>query len=108
MSLVEAAHPLKVSAQALEEPLIVGQEGHAVAVGFGIVDGDEEVLKVEVLDAQAQGFEQPQAASVEEAGDEIGCAVQVGEDAQAFLVTEVLFLARRACKSPRGMPRTSW
>ncbi len=41
VSIVEAAHPLEVSAQALEELFVVGQEGHPLAVGLGVVDGDE-------------------------------------------------------------------
>jgi len=57
VSVVEAAHLIEVSAQALEELFFVGQEGHPVAVGLGVVEGDEQVLKVEVLDSQAQGFE---------------------------------------------------
>lgn len=88
-SLVEAAHLVEVRVEALEELLVVGQEGHAVAVGLGVVDGDERVLEVEVLDTQAQGFEQPQTAAVEEAGDEVRRAVQLGEDAQAFVMAEV-------------------
>jgi len=89
VSLVEAAYPLEVSAQALEELFVIGQECHPVAVGFGVVDDDEQVLEVEVLDAQAQGFEQPQTAAVEEAGDEVRHGVELGEDAQAFVMTEV-------------------
>ena len=89
VSVVEAAHPLEVSVEALEKLLVVGQEGHPVAVGLGVVDGDERILKVQVLDAQAQGFEEAQAAAVEEASDEVRCAVQLGEDAQAFVMAEV-------------------
>jgi len=89
VSVVEAARLVEVSAQALEKLLVVGQEGHPVAVGLGVVEGDEQVLKVEVLDSQAQGFEQPQTAAVEKAGDEVGHGVELGEDAQAFVMTEV-------------------
>jgi len=35
------------------------------------------------------GFEQPQATTVEEAGDEVRHGVKLGEDAQAFVMTEV-------------------
>ncbi len=83
VSVVEAAYLAEVSAEALEELLVVGQEGHPVAVGFGVVDGNEQVLKVEILDSQAQGFEQPQTAPVEKAGDEVRRAVKFGEEAQA-------------------------
>ena len=34
----------------MAELLIIGQEGHAVAVGLSITNGDERVFKVEVLD----------------------------------------------------------
>ena len=50
MSVVEAAHLLKVGVEALEEAFLVGQEGHAVVVGLSITNGDERVFKVEVLD----------------------------------------------------------
>ena len=86
---VEAAHTLEVSAQALEELLVVGQECHPVAVGLGVVEGDEQVLEVEVFNSQAQGFEQAQAAAVEEAGDEVRDGVKLGKDAQAFVMAEV-------------------
>lgn len=84
--VVEAAYSFEVRVQALEELLAVGQAGRPVAVGPGIADGDQRILEVEVLDAQAQGLQEAQAASIEEAGKEIGCAVQVGEDAQAFVM----------------------
>jgi hypothetical protein len=72
-------------------------------VGFGVVEGDERVLEVQVpsaalrtsFDSQAQGFEQPQTASVEEAADEVWDGVELGEDApacagrQAFVLAEV-------------------
>ena len=89
VSVVDAAYLCEVSAETLEELLLVGQEGHPVAVGLGVVDGDERILKVEVLDAQAQGFEQPQATTVEKASDEVRRAVEFGEDAQAFVMAEV-------------------
>ena len=89
MGLVEAAHLVEVGMEALEELLVVRQESHTVAVRFCVADGDEVVLKVQVLDAQAQGFYQPQAASVEEAGDEVRCAVKLGKDAEAFVMAEV-------------------
>jgi hypothetical protein len=61
------------------------------------MNGDGHVLKVEVpsaalrtgLDAQAQGFQEAQAAAVEDSGDEVGGAGEVVEDAQAFGVVEV-------------------
>ena len=89
MSLITSADPLQVGAEALEQPLLVREEGHAVAVGLGVANGDEGVLEVEILDAQAQGFEQPQAAAGEKAGDEVRRAVRFGEDAQAFIMVEV-------------------
>lgn len=89
VSLVETAYLCDVSMEALEKLPVLGQEGHPVAVGLGIADDDERVLEVEVLDAQAQSLQEPQAAAIEEAGDEIGCTFQVGEDAEAFVVAEV-------------------
>ena len=89
VSVVEAARLVEVSAQALEKLLVVGQEGNPVAVGLGVVEGDEQVLEVEVLDSQAQGFEQPQTAAVEKAGDEVRDGVELGEDAQAFVMIEI-------------------
>ncbi len=89
VGLVEVAHLLEVGVEALAESFLIGQEGHSIAVGFGVTDGDERILKVKVLDAQAQGLQEAQAASIEEAGNEIGCAVEMGEDAQAFVMAEV-------------------
>ena len=77
-----------MGAEALEKPLLVWEEGHAIAVGLGVANGDESVLDVEVLDTQAQRFEQSQSAAVEKAGDEVRRAVQFGEDAQAFVMAE--------------------
>jgi hypothetical protein len=88
VNLIQAADPLQVGAEALEKPLLVWEEGHAVAVGLGVANGDESVLDVEILDAQAQRFEQSQSAAVEKAGDEVRRAVQFGEDAQAFVMAE--------------------
>ncbi|MGQ9928419.1 MAG: hypothetical protein ACUVS4_16325, partial [Chloroflexaceae bacterium] len=89
MSVGAAAHLLKVGAKALAEPFLVGEESHAVAIGPDVVNDDERMFEVEVLDTQAQGLRKPQAASIEEAGHAIGCAVQVGEDAEAFVMAEV-------------------
>ena len=89
VSVVEAAHLFQVDAKALEELFFVGEEGHAVAVGLRIADGDERIFKVEVLDAQAQGLKEAQAASVEKARDEIRHTVQFSEDAEAFVMAEV-------------------
>ena len=89
VNLIKAADPLQVGAEALEKPLLVWEEGHAVAVGLGVANGDEGVLNIEVLDTQAQRFEQSQSAAVEKAGDEGRRAVQFGEDAQAFVMAEV-------------------
>jgi hypothetical protein len=88
VNLIKAADPLQVGAEALEKPLLVWEEGHAVAVGLGVANGDEGVLNIEVLDTQAQRFEQSQAAAVEKASDEVRRAIQFGEDAQAFVMAE--------------------
>ena len=82
VNLIRAADPLQVGAEALEKPLLVREKGHAIAVGLGVANGDESVLDVEVLDTQAQRFEQSQSAAVEKAGDEVRRAVQFGEDAR--------------------------
>jgi len=50
---------LNLSRACKEKLLIVRQEGYAVAVGLGVADGDKVILKVKLLDAQAQGFYQP-------------------------------------------------
>ena len=88
VNLIKAADPLQVGAEALEKPLLVWEEGHAIAVGLGVANGDESVLDVEVLDAQEQSFEQSQAAAVEKASDKVRRAIQFGEDAQAFVMAE--------------------
>lgn len=41
VSVVEAAHLFQVDTEALAEVLLVVKEGHAVAVGLGIADGNE-------------------------------------------------------------------
>jgi hypothetical protein len=88
VNLIKAADPLQVGAEALEKPLLVREKGHAIAVGLGVANGDESVLDVEILDAQAQRFEQSQAAAVEKASDKVRRAIQFGEDAQAFVMAE--------------------
>jgi hypothetical protein len=89
VGLIEAVHLVEVGTEALEELLVVWEEGHAVAVGLGVANGHEGVLNIEVLDTQAQRFEQSQSAAVEKASDEVRRAVQFGEDAQAFVMAEV-------------------
>ena len=87
VSLIEAAHQLEVSTQALEKLLVVGQEGHPV--GLGVVKGDEQVIEVQILNPQMQGFEQARTAAVEETGEEVRRTVQFIQDAEAFVVVEV-------------------
>jgi len=89
VSVVVVAYPLEMSAQALQELPVIGQESHPVAIGLDIVDGDEKVLEVQVFNSQTQGFEQPQTAAVEETGDEIGRTVQFSQDVEAFVMVEV-------------------
>jgi hypothetical protein len=71
--------------EASEELLVVGQAGQAVAVEPGVADSDEGVLEVEVLDTQAQCFEQ-QAAAAEKAGDKVKRAARFSEDVRAFVM----------------------
>ncbi len=113
VSLIEAAHLVEVGTEALEELLVVGQEVHAVTVGLGVAYGDEVILKVKVLDAQAEGFQEAEAATVEEAGDEVRRAVKLGEDAQAFVMAEVrldvgAFLGAESAQIAGRDARTSW
>jgi len=84
-TLVETGDLTKVGVEALEELLVVGQAGQAVAVEPGVADSDEGVLEVEVLDTQAQCFEQ-QAAAAEKAGDKVKRAARFSEDVQAFVM----------------------
>ena len=52
VSVVDATDLVEVSVEALEELPVIGQEGHAVAVRFGVADGDEHIFKVQVLNTQ--------------------------------------------------------
>ncbi|GIV99112.1 MAG: hypothetical protein KatS3mg058_0516 [Roseiflexus sp.] len=89
VGLGATAHLREAGVEAWKEAFLVGEAGDAVAVGLGIADGDEDMRTVAVLDASAQGCQEAQAAAVQEAGYQVGGAVQVGEDAPSRIVPEV-------------------
>lgn len=73
-----------MSAKSAEEGFVGGQEGRPVTVGFGVVNGEGEVSKVNVLDPQPQAFRKAQAGTVHEASGQIGDAAEVVENAANF------------------------
>ncbi len=80
VGLIEAAHLLKVGVEALEKASLIGGEGHAVAVGLVSRTMRREFSK------SRSWMRRPLP---EEAGDEMRCAVQMGEDPRALIVAEV-------------------
>jgi hypothetical protein len=86
--LLQAADPLPVGAEALEPPLLVWENGYAIAGGRGVATGDAGGLTIAVLATQAQRCEPLQAAAVEKAGDTGRRAIPCGADAQAFVMAE--------------------
>jgi hypothetical protein len=59
-----------------------------VLVPLPLANGNLAAFKVQVLDPQTQCFHQPQAASVEQHGDQPLVAAEVGHDARDFIDRE--------------------
>jgi hypothetical protein len=57
-----------------------GEHGHAVLSSFSVAHDDLAAGEVDVLDAQAAAFHQPQAGAVEQAGHEPGRAFDPADD----------------------------
>jgi hypothetical protein len=74
---VEPAHDGEMPAQ---PRLRNARQRHgAVATAFGLADRELVAREVDVLDAETQRFEQPQAASIQERGDEMLHVRQPGQ-----------------------------
>ena len=54
-----------------------GQHAASVSVAFALAYGQLAPLKIEVFDAEAQGFAEPEAAAIEEVPDEPEGSVEV-------------------------------
>ena len=61
-----------------------GTRGDAILIAFGIAHDDGAAFEVEILDAQAQAFEQTQPTAVEQLGLELVDARDLRDDAGAF------------------------
>ena len=77
------AEAVKVLLEALFEGS--GQGDDAMSAALAIVDGDGALAEIEVFDAEAEGFHDPQAAAIHELGDEFPGIFQAGEDGTDFL-----------------------
>lgn len=69
------------------EPRFEGiwQGDDTVFAALAIVDGDGALAEIEVLDAQAHGYHEAEAAAVHDLGDEFPRIFQAGEHGAAFL-----------------------
>jgi len=65
-----------------------GQRDNAVFFALAIADGDALVLKVNILDSQADAFHEAQAGAVEELGHEFVGSVQLADEAENFFAAE--------------------
>ena len=83
MWLVNRLHPSEMFLQRWNH-----WPGHCrdpVFVALPLADGDLAAFEVQILDPQAKGFEQPQAATVQQHGDEPLVAAQVCQDPRYFI-----------------------
>ena len=65
-----------------------GQRDDAVFFAFAVADGDALVLKVNILDSQADAFHEAQAGAVEELGHEFVGSVQLADEVENFFAAE--------------------
>lgn len=72
----------EVGLQRLDEPL--REEGYPFALAFTFSNGDVVVGKVDVFDAEADSFEEAQAAAVEQVNHEAVVALKMGQDGAGF------------------------
>jgi hypothetical protein len=52
---------------------------------LSIMDGDGALAEIQILDAQAHGFHEPEAAAIHDLGDQFPWIFQTGEDGADFL-----------------------
>ena len=73
--------------QMLREPLFQGdwQSDYAVSAALAIMDGDGALAKIEILDAQAHGFHETEAAAIHDLSDQFPRIFQTGENRADFL-----------------------
>jgi len=83
---VQALDPQQVLLERLDHAF--RQHGDPVLVPFGVAHDDGAALEVNILDAQAEGLEQAQAGAVEELGDELIDAGELGDDAADLVFGE--------------------
>jgi hypothetical protein len=66
----------------------VGQDSNPVLRALTISDEEDAALELDILEPQAQRLQQPQAASVKQAGDEVVLAIELAKHATGFLFGE--------------------
>ena len=84
--LVDDLYIFQVNTQGLNER--VRQDGEAVVLPFPISDDDLMVVKVYILDPQAQGFHDAQPASIHNLGNEPVGTGELGEQSFDFVLRE--------------------
>jgi len=62
----------------------IGKHGDAIIAAFAIIDEDAVIFEVDVFDAQAQTFHQPQTAAVHDLGHELISAAELKQDGAGF------------------------
>ena len=65
-----------------------GEDRSAISVSLAGADGEDAGLKVDVLDAKAESFEEAEAGAVEERGHIAGSAFELEEEATHFAAGE--------------------
>ena len=75
------------ASQMFREPLLQGdwQSDDAVFSILSIMDGDGSLAEIQILDAQAHGFHEPEAAAIHDLGDQFPWIFQTGENRADFL-----------------------
>jgi len=86
VALVQLSDHRQVGLQGFAE--LVGQHSHAVFHAFAVPDEDLALAEVQVFDAQAEAFHQPEAAAVEEAGHQQIVAGQLAKNGMHFVFGE--------------------
>lgn len=84
--LVDEGYGLEMQVEVGDER--VWEDGEAVVFAFSIAHDDLMVAEVNILDAQAKTFHQPESGAVEEPGHELGYAVHFFDDGDGFVVGE--------------------
>jgi len=71
-----------------------------VSSSLAVVNGDGALAEIQILDAQAHGFHEPEAAAIHKLGDQFPWIFKAGEDGADFLAGH--HHRRSSCAAGRG------